>query len=55
MGIKEPMRKIVLKELNKLWTHHAKHLKEMHLRNEHMNQQVSKNNPKFEIGQPFMV
>ena len=47
--------KIVLEELHKLWKHHAKHLKEMHQRNKHMDQQISKNYPKFEIGQLVMV
>ena len=32
--------KIVLEELHKLSKHHAKHLKELHQRNEHMDQQI---------------
>ena len=47
--------KIVLGELHKLWKHHAKHLKEMHQRNEHIDHQISKKNPKFQISQPVMV
>ena len=47
--------KIVLGEHHKLWKHLAKHLKEMHQRNEHKDQQINKKNPTFEIGQPVMV
>ena len=47
--------KVVLEELHKLWKHHTNHLKEMCLWNEHMNHQISSNNPKFEIGQLVMV
>ena len=49
--------KTVLQELHKLWKrkHHTKHLKELCLRNEHTYEQINKNNPKFEIGQPVMV
>ena len=55
-GIMSPMKtRIVLVELHKLWTHHANHLKEMHQRNEHMDHQISKSNPKSETGQPVMV
>ena len=32
-----------------------KHLKKLHERNEHMDQQINKNNPKFEIGQLVIV
>ena len=47
--------KIVLEELHKLWKQHTKHLKEMHNRNLHKDQQISKNNQKFEICQQAMV
>ena len=47
--------KIILEEFHILWKHHNKHLKEMHQGNEHMYQQISKNNPKFESGQQVMV
>ena len=47
--------KMVLEELHKLWKHHAKHLKEMHQRNEHVDQQISKNNLKFELSRPVIV
>ena len=42
--------KTVLEKLHKLLKHHTKHLKEMCQSNEHKDQQINKNNPKFEIG-----
>ena len=44
-----------MEESHKLWKHHAEHQRELHQRNEHKDQQIYKNNPKFEIGQPLTV
>ena len=33
----------------------CQNLREMHQKNEHMHQQISKNNPKFKIGQSAMI
>ena len=41
--------KIVLEELNKLWKHHTQYLRQLHQRNKQKDQQINKNNPKFEI------
>ena len=55
IGIMAPMKGKNLDELHKSWKYHTKDLKEMCQRNEHMDQQISGNNSKFEIGQPVMV
>ena len=34
--------RIVLEELHKVWKHYTNHVKEMHHRNEHMDQKISK-------------
>ena len=47
--------KTVLEKCNKLWKHHAIHLKEMNQRNEHRDQQTRRTDPKFKIDQPVMV
>ena len=46
---------IVLEVLHKLWKHHTKHLRKWHQRNEHKDQHINKDNPKFKIGQSFIV
>ena len=48
-------RKILLEELYKLWKHHAKYPKKLHQRDEHTDQQITKNNPKFEMGHLVMI
>ena len=44
-----------MEELYKSWKHHATHLKELHQRKEHKDQQIIKHSTKFEIGSPVMV
>ena len=44
-----------MEEFHKLWKHHAKHIKELCQRNEHMDQQINEENPKFQIGHPVMI
>ena len=44
-----------MEELHKLWKYHAAHPRELCQRNEYTDQQIKKNNTKFEIGQPFMI
>ena len=39
-----------MKELYKVWKHHAAHLNKLHQRKEYTDQQNNKNNTKFKIG-----
>ena len=47
--------KIALEELQKLSKHHANHPREMHQRNEHMDDQIGNNNSTFKVGQPIKI
>ena len=45
----------VLEELCTLCKHHVTHQRELFKRNKHEDEQINKNNQKFEIGQHVMV